>query len=479
MLQRSSQSPSRSPTGDSGKSDILSVSDLNQQARQLLEQSFAIIQVEGEISNFVCPSSGHWYFTLKDDRAQVRCALFRNRSRFLKYRPQNGDQVLLRAKVSLYEGRGEYQLIGEYLEAAGSGDLQAAFDALKQKLQLEGLFDADSKQALPSLPSRIGVITSPTGAAIQDILSVLKRRFAGIPVSLYPAAVQGADAPAQLINALQLAIRSGDCDVIILGRGGGSAEDLCAFNDEALARVIFDSPIPIVSAVGHEIDFSISDFVADVRAPTPSAAAELLSPDRDQLSQSFDLYQQRLTTLAQQQINQRQQKLQSLRARLRHPGQRLQDQNQRLDTLELRLRRASLQLLGDHRVKLGHLSERLGQQRPDNQIRQRQQQLPQLQQRLRRALSHRLQLLQQKLAGQAHALNNISPLATLDRGYSISTAANGQVIHDSSTLKPGDIIHTRLALGSIDSTVNATDDKAKAKPKPKPKPKPKQPSLNL
>jgi exodeoxyribonuclease VII large subunit len=310
--------------------EILSVSDLNQQVRQLLEQSFAIIQVEGEISNFVCPSSGHWYFTLKDNRAQVRCALFRNRSRFLKYRPQNGDRVLLRAKVSLYEGRGEYQLIGEYLEAAGSGELQAAFEALKQKLQLEGLFDPKHKQTLPAIPQHIGVITSATGAAIQDILSVLKRRFPAIPISLYPAAVQGDGAPTQLIQALELANRSALCDVLILGRGGGSAEDLCAFNDEMLARKIFASTVPIVSAVGHEIDFSISDLVADVRAPTPSAAAELLSPDRDQLSQQFDIYHNRFSQLARQQLNQRQQQLEALRARLRHPGQRLQDQSQRL-----------------------------------------------------------------------------------------------------------------------------------------------------
>ena len=258
-------------------SGVLSVSDLNLQARLLLEQSFSIIQVEGEISNFSSPSSGHWYFTLKDDRAQVRCALFRNRSRFLKYRPQNGDKVVLRAKVSLYEGRGEYQLIGEYLEASGSGDLQAAFEQLKQKLQLEGLFNPEHKRSLPRLPKHIGVITSPTGAAIQDILSVLKRRFPAIPVTLYPAAVQGDDAPQVLIQALDLANRSKICDLIIIGRGGGSAEDLSAFNDEALARAVFNSDIPIISAVGHEVDFSICDFTADARAPTPSAAAELIS----------------------------------------------------------------------------------------------------------------------------------------------------------------------------------------------------------
>ncbi len=445
-------------THNPSHSDILSVSDLNQQARQLLEQSFAIIQVEGEISNFVSPSSGHWYFTLKDDRAQVRCALFRNRSRFLKYRPQNGDKVLLRAKVSLYEGRGEYQLIGEYLEAAGSGDLQAAYEALKQKLQLEGLFETEHKQMLPAMPQHIGVITSPTGAAIQDILSVLKRRFPSIPVSLFPAAVQGDEAPSQLIQALTLANRSALCDVLILGRGGGSAEDLSAFNDEALARAIFASTIPIVSAVGHEIDFSISDLVADVRAPTPSAAAELLSPDRAQLCQQFAAYHNRFTQLARHQLGQRQHKLEALRARLRHPGQRLQDQSQRLDSLELRLRQASRQLLNSHQIRLTHLSERLNQLQPDRKIAQLKQQLPQLQQRLTQSLNHRLELLRQQLSEQAHALNSISPLATLERGYSITSNALNQVVQDSSQLKAGDLIQTQLARGTVSSTVIATVD---------------------
>ncbi|MEH6471460.1 MAG: exodeoxyribonuclease VII large subunit [Halopseudomonas sp.] len=442
----------------SSNPDILSVSDLNQQARQLLEQSFAIIQVEGEISNFVCPSSGHWYFTLKDDRAQVRCALFRNRSRFLKYRPQNGDRVLLRAKVSLYEGRGEYQLIGEYLEAAGSGDLQAAYEALKQKLQLEGLFEPERKRPLPALPKHIGVITSPTGAAIQDILSVLKRRFPATPVTLYPAAVQGNEAPQQLLQALDLAHRSALCDVLIIGRGGGSAEDLCAFNDEALARAIANSSTPIVSAVGHEIDFSISDFVADIRAPTPSAAAELLSPDRQQLAQQLAQYQQRLVQRFQHRLVQQQHQLDALRSRLRHPGQRLQEQAQRLDSLELRLRHACAKQLLRQRTRQSQLEERLNAQLPSKQITTLKQQLPQLQQRLTQALQHRLQLLKQRLAEQAHALNAISPLATLERGYAIVTTADQQLLQNSNQLQPGEMIHTRLAHGSFRSQVTDVDE---------------------
>ncbi len=437
--------------------DILSVSDLNQQTRQLLEKNFALIQVTGEISNFACPSSGHWYFTLKDDRAQVRCALFKSRSRFLKYQPQNGDQVLLRAKVSLYEGRGEYQLIGEYLEAAGSGDLQAAFEILKQKLQLEGLFGSDHKRPLPSLPQHIGVITSATGAAIQDILSVLKRRFPAIPITLYPAAVQGDGAPQQLCKALDLANRSKRCDILIIGRGGGSAEDLSAFNDETLARAVFNSTIPIVSAVGHEIDFSICDFVADARAPTPSAAAELISPDCTQLHEQLRHYQRHLLQLFQHSQRQRQQHLDTLRSRLRHPGQRLQEQTQRLDSLELRLRYAQAAQLQRQQTRLAHLQKRFQAQLPHKNITRLQQQLPQLQQRLTRALSHRLQLLKQRLAEQAHALHAISPLATLERGYAIVTTQDQRLLHSSQQTRLGETLHTRLAQGSVWSRVTAIE----------------------
>ena len=438
-------------------SDILSVSDLNQQTRQLLEQNFALIQVAGEISNFACPSSGHWYFTLKDDRAQVRCALFKTRSRFLKYRPQNGDQVLLRARVSLYEGRGEYQLIGEYLEAAGSGDLQAAFEILKQKLQLEGLFDSDHKRPLPNLPKHIGVITSPTGAAIQDILSVLKRRFPSIPVTLYPVAVQGDIAPQQLCDALDLANRSKLCDILIIGRGGGSAEDLSAFNNETLARAIYNSTIPIISAVGHEIDFSICDFVSDARAPTPSAAAELVSPDRAQLHRQLHQSQNQMLQLFQQNQKLRQQQLDALRSRLRHPGQRLQEQTQRLDGLELRLNRAQIAQLQRHKTRLVHLHKRLQAQLPQKSIARLQQQLPQLQQRLIRALTHQLQLSKQRLAEQAHALQAISPLATLERGYAIVTTSDQQLLYNCHQVQLGDTLHTRLAQGSVRSQVTAIE----------------------
>ncbi|MBR9882635.1 MAG: exodeoxyribonuclease VII large subunit, partial [Oceanospirillales bacterium] len=262
----------------------LSVSALNRQVKSLLEHSFLSIQVIGEISNFARPSSGHWYFTLKDAKAQVRCAMFRNSNQRTGFVPREGDEVLVTARVSLYEGRGDYQLICERMEKSGLGQLQQAFDALKAKLDKEGLFDVARKRRLPPHPKHLGVVTSPSGAAIHDILTVLKRRFPGLPVTLYPTAVQGAEAAAQIVSAIELANRHNQCDVLIVGRGGGSLEDLWPFNEESVARAIVASAIPIVSAVGHEVDVSISDLCADQRAATPSAAAELLSPDRPALT---------------------------------------------------------------------------------------------------------------------------------------------------------------------------------------------------
>ncbi len=427
----------------------LSVSELNRQVRQLLEQGFPLLTVEGEISNFVCPGSGHWYFTLKDDSAQVRCALFRNRNRFLKYRPKNGDRVRLRARVSLYEGRGEFQLIGDYLEEAGAGALQAAFEALKARLDAEGLFDPASKRELPGLPKHIGVITSPTGAAIRDILSVLRRRFPAIPVSIYPAAVQGEDAPSQLIGALALANRDRRCDVLIIGRGGGSLEDLQAFNDEALARAISASEIPVVSAVGHEIDFSISDFVADLRAPTPSAAAEQLSPDRLTLAGQFLGYEDMLVRQMQRRNELCRLQLNALRQRLRHPGQRLQEQAQRLDELELRLIGRIRQRLNHSQQQLSHLDSRLQLRSPEQQIEQLRQRQQQLGERLQRSLEQLLEKQRLRLSAQAHALNTVSPLATLERGYAIVSDDRGQIIRNAAEASAGQTIRARLARGGL------------------------------
>lgn len=279
---------------------IYSVSQLNQEIRDFLENQVLPLWITGEISNFACPSSGHWYFTLKDDQSAIRCALFKPKARGIQITPQNGDQVLLHGRVSLYTPRGDYQFIADYLEPAGDGLLQKKFNLLKEKLLQEGLFDSSHKKSLPEWPKTIGVVTSPTGAAIHDILHVLNRRFPLINVIVYPTAVQGGAAAGEIVDAIQRANQHQYCDVLIVGRGGGSLEDLWPFNEESVARAIFASDIPIVSAVGHEVDVTIADFVADARAPTPSAAAELLSPDQNELSSTLDKLSQRLDYLLMQ-----------------------------------------------------------------------------------------------------------------------------------------------------------------------------------
>ena len=296
--------------------DIYSVSRLNREVRAVLEASFPLLWVEGEISNLARPSSGHIYFSLKDEQCQVRCAMFRMQRSRLRFSPDNGKRVLVRARVGLYEGRGEFQLIVEHMELFGEGALRQAFELLKQKLAAEGLFDSTNKKPLPALPTRIGVITSPSGAAIRDILSVLGRRFPSIPVVVYPAAVQGDAAPGELMSAIDAAVRRDECDVLIIGRGGGSLEDLWAFNDEQLARKIAGCPIPVVSAVGHEIDFTIADFVADLRAPTPSGAAEIVVPDRDDWLRAVNSLATRIARQAQRAIEDRAQALDWLNRRL-------------------------------------------------------------------------------------------------------------------------------------------------------------------
>lgn len=435
-------------------SPVFSVSELNRQVRELLESGIPMLVVEGEISNFVCPASGHWYFTLKDDRAQVRCALFKNRNRFLGFRPKNGDHVRLRAKVSLFEGRGEFQLIGEFLEEAGAGALQAAFEALKKRLDTEGLFDPFRKQALPTLPKHIGIITSPTGAAVHDMLTVLKRRFPAIPVSIFPAVVQGKESPAQLIRAIELANRDKRCDVLIIGRGGGSLEDLWAFNDEDLARAIAASSIPIVSAVGHEIDFSISDFVADLRAPTPSAAAEILSPDKTELIYQLDAFELQLTRQIRRRIDAEHLKVSGIQKRLRHPGQRLNEQNQRLDELYFRLQQQIQRIVERNGQRLEGLHLRLANQLPTRQIRQANEQVQRLQVQLHQQIHITLDKKKQLFQQQAVTLHTVSPLATLDRGFAIVTDKQNNVIRIASQQKIGNKIDVRLAQGSLQCRVD-------------------------
>lgn len=393
---------------DTIEKKIYSISELNQNARTLLETAFFSVWVEGEISNLALPSSGHAYFSLKDAGAQIRCAMFSQRQRGLKLSLENGLHVVVRGKVSLYEPRGDFQLIVDFVEVAGDGKLQQAFEALKKKLSQEGLFDPPHKKPLPKLPKTIGVITSSTGAAIRDILSVLKRRFPSIGVIIYPTLVQGQQASAQIAEAIATANRHQSCDVLIVTRGGGSLEDLWPFNEETVARAIFASEIPIVSAVGHEIDFTIADFVADVRAPTPSAAAELVSPDQIEWQMALRQSEQRLCQRIHKILEQHQQSLIHLQKRLRHPRETLQNRMQHLDQLEQTLIRVQKNNLQQKQLKLALLSEKI---------------------------------------------DTLSPLKTLERGYAIITREDGSIVQSVKAVSIGDVIGTQLADGRLVSVV--------------------------
>jgi exodeoxyribonuclease VII large subunit len=433
--------------------DIISVSDLNRKARQLLETHLNLLWVEGELSNVATPSSGHWYFTLKDKSAQVRCAMFKTRNTGVRFKPEQGQQVVVRGRVSLYEGRGDFQLLVEHMEEAGFGVLQRAFEALKNKLSKEGLFDEEHKQDIPELPSHLAVITSPTGAAIHDVLHVLKRRFPSIPVTVLPVQVQGEGAAAQIVKAIKLANQLKRFDVILLTRGGGSLEDLWSFNEETVARAIFASEVPIVCAVGHEVDFTIADFVADQRAPTPSAAAELLSPDQREWLQIFAGYAMLLGQHMQRSIDHNRHVLNNFSARLRHPRDRLQNNVQHLDQLELRLNRAVLVQLNQFKNRLTAAQLRHQHQHPIPLLRQSQANLQQLQARLGRQVKQLLGDKAKTLKQWMNLLNTVSPLKTLERGYSITRRQDGSVVRSSTSVKTGELIITKVAAGEFVSRV--------------------------
>ncbi|MDH5471482.1 MAG: exodeoxyribonuclease VII large subunit [Gammaproteobacteria bacterium] len=437
---------------------VFSVSELNLSVRTLLEGEFPLIWVEGEISNLSQPSSGHIYFTLKDSTAQVSCAMFRGRNQFLRFTPENGQQVLIRARVSLYEARGNYQLIAEHMEEAGAGALQRAFDELKAKLAAEGLFDDDLKLPIPELPERIGIITSATGAAIRDVLSVLQRRFPAIPVLVYPVPVQGNEAAPAIVNTLKLAAKRKDCDVLLLVRGGGSLEDLQAFNEEIVARAIVDCDIPVICGVGHEVDITIADFAADVRAPTPSAAAELISPDQESYQQTFAWYQQRLGQLMLEKIRRFKEQLDWLQKRLKqqHPLSYLQQQAQHLDDLQQRMITAWQYAFKNFQSQFQYNLSRLTLNTPEHQIETGQQAIYNLVQRLRRATQQTVASKKQALGGLSRTLQAISPLETLSRGYAIATNENGQTITDARQVKINDQITIQVYKGVLISRIEKT-----------------------
>ena len=436
---------------------VFSVSQLNAQVRSYLELEFPRVWVEGELSRIKPHSSGHLYFSLKDDGAAIDCAMFRNQNRLLRFKPTEGQQVLLRGKVTLYEPYGRFQFVVEHMEESGEGALRRAYEALRQKLQAAGWFDAARKRALPTLPQRIGLVTSDSGAAIHDLLSVLGRRFPSIPLRLFPAPVQGKAAAAQLAEVIRHASTQGECDVLIVGRGGGSLEDLWAFNEEVVLQAIFDSPVPIVSAVGHESDTTLADFVADLRAATPSAAAELVAPDAHALLRRIEhplLQMQRQLT---SRLQHAQLRLDHLDTRLQQSMTRdLQERSHQLSALQSKLR-SPQQQLQHQRLRLSQLIQRMQQQwRPDWSRAQRAS-LDEWQRRLNISAGQRLQQSQNKLAQFAQSLQHISPLATLARGYAVAMTADNKLLTSMKQVKVDEAIRVRLRDGNFSAKVTDKD----------------------
>ncbi len=430
---------------------LLSVSQLNLKARKALENDLGDVWVEGELSNVSRPASGHIYFTLKDDRAQVRCALFRQRARFVSAPMRDGDQVKLRGRVSLFEPRGDYQLIADAVQAAGLGELLAAYERLKAQLEGEGVFA--NARPLPFPPRKLLILSSASGAAIRDVLAVLAARWPLADVTLIPVPVQGAEAAPAMISALALINRQTRLDpaqdAVLITRGGGSLEDLWAFNNEHLARAIFHSRLPVMSAVGHEVDVTLADFAADMRAPTPSAAAERLVPDQHALKRQLRQAEQRLQRALQTRLERDSQRLDALRARLRHPGERLAHQRQHLQALAQRLARAMQFTLSQQQRQLGQLGRRLASQDMARLHRAESERIERLQRRLASAMQRQLEARQARLHSAARALNAVSPLAVLGRGYAIAQDEQGQIVRRAQDTQPGQLLKLKLGEGRL------------------------------
>ncbi len=469
------------PAGAEPERTVYSVSRLNREVRVLLERGLGVIWVEGELSNLAQPASGHWYFSLKDRDAQLRCAMFRQKNTGVDFTPRAGQQVLARGRVSLYEPRGEYQFIVEGMEEAGIGALKRQFERLKAKLAAEGLFAPELKRSLPRFPRRIGVVTSPTGAAIRDVLHILARRFPPAAVLIYPAPVQGDAAVPALIEALQTAGARRECDVLIVTRGGGSLEDLWAFNDERLARAIRACPIPVVAGIGHEIDFTIADFVADARAPTPSGAAELVVPDRATFLEALARNAERLSACMRRELRSLAAHFDnmSLRLKLCHPGARLLQQEQRLDDLEQRLAIALRSSIHDDRSRLSDLYARLIHGSPERMVQRlhmrhvelaarlgqameerlaREKPRVEVLERLHRAMAARVSRVENRLNLAVRTLNTASPLATIARGFAVVLRPDGSLVTDADRVDIGSEITARLARGKLKARVTGKED---------------------
>ena len=438
-------------SSQSRQQQIFTVTRLNSAVRMILEQDLGLVWLTGELSNLAMPSSGHWYFSLKDISAQVRCAMFKGNNRRVPFRPQDGMQVLVQARVSLYEPRGDYQLIIESMQPAGDGMLALRFEELKRRLGAEGLFDEGRKRLLPREPRAVGLVTSATGAALHDMLTVLGRRAPDLPVFIYPTQVQGSAAIGQIVAAIALANRRAEVDVLIVGRGGGSLEDLWCFNEEAVARAIAHSAIPVVSAVGHEVDVTISDFAADLRAPTPSAAAELVAPDRSARAQRLVHLKQRLVQAISRRQTAARHGFALLQKRLDHqdPKRRLEQQSQRLDELSGRLQQLLNLRLHQGERRLANLELRLQARSPEKLLAAGKRRHQLAQERLHTLMNKRQDLAAHRLAMLSARLDGISPLATLGRGYSITRTPNGEVISRAAQVSPGQQLVTTLAEGSL------------------------------
>jgi len=434
---------------------ILQVSELTKKVRFILESELSRVWLCGEISNFVGASSGHWYLSLKDSRSQVRCAMFKGANKNVRITPRNGQQVLVRAKVSLYEPRGDFQLIIEQMEDAGTGLLRQQFEQLKQTLNAEGLFSQHHKQIIPKHLQTIGIVTSPTGAAVKDILTVLKRRNPNLAVIIYPALVQGQQAASDIVNAINTANKRRECDVLIVGRGGGSLEDLWSFNEESVVRSIYQSKLPIISAVGHEIDTTLSDFVADLRAATPSAAAELVSQDSSELSQKVLILNQRLINANHRKLLADKVSLTHISHRLSlvHPAQQLQNQQQKADEFDHRLKRAMTRYLQTLAIKPEQLANHLQLLSPQNKIQQSKEKIVQLTSNLISTIKQAQQQRGEVFAHTISELHIVSPLATIARGYSVTRNENGSIIRSIKEVKDNQKLTIQMSDGLVTTNV--------------------------
>ena len=438
--------------------EIISVSEINRRAKSILEENFPFVWIQGEVSNFFSAASGHWYFSLKDESSEIRCAMFANKSHRITFEPKDGDHLVLNGTLSIFEGRGQYQIIVEHIELAGEGALLKAFEELKKKLLKEGLFDDSLKKKLPSYPRSIAVVTSPDGAVIQDIINVLSRRSPFFNLTVVPTLVQGEKAAPLICEALNKASNLENIDLIILARGGGSIEDLWAFNNEEVARAIVNCPVPLVSAVGHETDFTISDFVADIRAPTPSIAAEIISQPYSELKETLEGYQSYLLKSVESQFDSQRTRITNLIKRIRHPGDKLREIGQRVDYLETALIQEMHQKVSFKKNQLNISQLSLQQNSPQNKVKEAKVYLQNASKDLLKAFNLKIERKRKLLGELVATIEAVSPLSVLARGYSIiSTEPKGKILSSSDQVEIGQTISAVLNKGSIKAEVKSKD----------------------